>query len=50
MSTPVIGLDRDGTINADIGTYVTKPEDFKPIEGSLEAVKIIRDKGYDVVI
>tara|TARA_B100000900_G_scaffold412808_1_gene435337 strand:- start:176 stop:739 length:564 start_codon:yes stop_codon:yes gene_type:complete len=50
MSTPVIGLDRDGTINEDIGTYVTKPEQFKPIPGSLEAVKMIRDKGYDVVI
>lgn len=50
MSTPVIGLDRDGTINEDIGTYVTKPEQFKPIEGSLEAIKMIREKGYDVVI
>lgn len=50
MSTPVIGLDRDGTINEDIGTYVTKPEQFSPIPGSLEAVKMIRDKGYDVVI
>ena len=50
MSTPVIGLDRDGTINEDIGTYVTKPEQFKPIEGSLEAIKMIRNKGYDVVI
>src|SRR5210317_1136854 len=50
MSTPVIGLDRDGTINKDIGTYVTKPEQFEPIPGSLEAVKMIRDKGYDVVI
>jgi len=50
MQPPVIGLDRDGTINEDIGTYVTKPEQFKPIEGSLEAIKIIRDKGYDVVI
>ena len=50
MSTPVIGLDRDGTINVDIGTYVTRPEQFTPIEGSLEAVKMIRDKGYDVVI
>ena len=50
MSTPVIGLDRDGTINEDIGTYVTKPEQFTPIPGSLEAVKMIRDKGYDVVI
>ena len=57
MSIPVIGLDRDGTINEDIGLtqegippYVIKPEQFKPIPGSLEAVKIIRDKGYDVVI
>lgn len=46
----VIGLDRDGTINKDLGTYVTKPEDFEPIPGSLEAVKMMRDKGYDVVI
>ena len=50
MTTPVIGLDRDGTINVDVGGYVTKPEQFQPIEGSLEAVKMIRDKGYDVVI
>ena len=50
MTPPVIGLDRDGTINKDIGTYVTKPEQFEPIAGSLEAVKMIRDKGYDVVI
>ena len=57
MSIPVIGLDRDGTINEDIGLtqegvppYCIKPEQFKPIPGSLEAVKIIRDKGYDVVI
>lgn len=50
MSTPVIGLDRDGTINEDIGTYVKSPEQFKPIEGSLEAIKMIREKGYDVVI
>jgi len=57
MSTPVIGLDRDGTINEDIGLtvkgvppYCIKPEQFKPIPGSLEAIKIIRDKGYDVVV
>jgi len=57
MSTPVIGLDRDGTINEDIGLtqegvppYCIKPEQFKPIPGSLEAIKMIRDKGYDVVI
>lgn len=50
MSIPVIGLDRDGTINKDLGAYVTRPEDFEPIPGSLEAIKMMRDKGYDVVI
>ena len=57
MSIPVIVLDRDGTINEDIGLtqqgvppYCIKPEQFKPIPGSLEAIKMIRDKGYDVVI
>lgn len=45
-----IGLDRDGTINKDLGTYVTNPNDFIPIPGSLEAVAMIRDKGYNVVI
>lgn len=46
----VVGLDRDGTINIDIGTYVTKPEQFEPIPGAFEAIKLIRRKGYDVVI
>ena len=46
----VIGLDRDGTINKDIGTYVTHPKDFGPIAGSLEAIKLMRQKDYDVVI
>lgn len=46
----VVGLDRDGTINIDIGTYVTKPEQFEPIPGAFEAIKLIRSKGYDVVI
>lgn len=45
-----VGLDRDGTINKDIGTYVTNPSDFIPIPGSLEAIAMIREKGYNVVI
>jgi D-glycero-D-manno-heptose 1,7-bisphosphate phosphatase len=45
-----VGLDRDGTINKDIRTYVTNPNDFLPIPGSLEAVAMIREKGYNVVI
>jgi D-glycero-D-manno-heptose 1,7-bisphosphate phosphatase len=46
----VVGLDRDGTINEDIGTYIKNPNDLKPIPGSLEAVTKIRSLGHKVVI
>jgi len=46
----VVGVDRDGTINKDLGTYVTKPGDFVPIDGSLEALAIIRSKGHKIAI
>ena len=45
-----IGLDRDGTINQDIGTAVTHPSQFIPIPNSLEAVALMRRKGYNIVI
>lgn len=44
-----IGLDRDGTINEDIG-YISNPQKLQPIPGSLEAVSQIRKKGYNIVI
>lgn len=44
-----IGLDRDGTINEDMG-YIGHPDRFMPIPGSLEAVAMIRNKGYNIVI
>ena len=49
-SAITIGLDRDGTINQDLGTYVTHPNQFVPIPNSLEAVALIRRKGYNIVI
>jgi D-glycero-D-manno-heptose 1,7-bisphosphate phosphatase len=45
-----IGLDRDGTINQDMGTSVTHPSQFIPIPRSLEAVALMRRKGYNIVI
>lgn len=50
MNNITIGLDRDGTINEDIGTYVTHPMQFKPIANSLEAVALLRKKGYNIVV
>ena len=47
---PVIGLDRDGVLNVDLGTYVTSPMMFEPIPGSLEAVALLRSKGHKIAI
>jgi len=46
----VIGLDRDGVINKDLGTYCFRIEDFQPIPGSLEAIAELRRKGYKIAI
>ena len=46
----IVGLDRDGVINVDKGHYLTDPDDWEPIPGSLEAIRMIRVKGYKVVI
>jgi D-glycero-D-manno-heptose 1,7-bisphosphate phosphatase len=45
-----VGLDRDGTINEDLETYVTHPSQFNPIVNSLEAVALLRRKGYNIVV
>lgn len=46
----VVGLDRDGVINVDRGTYTYRVEDFVPIEGSLEAVAKLRKLGHKIVV
>ena len=42
-------LDRDGTINVE-KNYLYKIEDFEFIPGAVEAMKIMRDQGYLIVI
>ena len=46
----VVGLDRDGVINEDLGTYCFKADAFKPIPGSMEAMAELRRKGYKIAI
>jgi len=48
-SKPIV-LDRDGVINEDLWGYVTKKEDFKPIEGSFLAIKRLTDADFNIVI
>jgi len=44
-----IFLDRDGTINVDTG-YVCKKEDFEFIDGAIEGLRLLQDKGYMLII
>ena len=42
-------LDRDGVINEDTG-YLKNIEDFKWIEGAIEALKILKENNFLIII
>jgi D-glycero-D-manno-heptose 1,7-bisphosphate phosphatase len=46
----LIILDRDGVINYDSELFIKKPEEWKPIPGSLEAIARLNQAGYRVVV
>ena len=46
----LIILDRDGVINYDSDAYIKGPEEWVPIEGSLEAIARLNHSGYTVVV
>lgn len=43
-------LDRDGVINYDSASYIKSPDEWKPIPGSLEAIALLNQGGYHVVV
>jgi D-glycero-D-manno-heptose 1,7-bisphosphate phosphatase len=43
-------LDRDGTINHDSDDYIKSPLEWRPLEGSLEAIARLTQAGYRVVV
>ncbi len=46
----IIILDRDGVINHDSPAYIKSPEEWKPIPGSLEAIALLSQAGYRVLV
>ncbi|HDZ17015.1 hypothetical protein LCGC14_0807450 [marine sediment metagenome] len=44
-----IFLDRDGVINVEVG-YLSNPDDFEIIEGSIEALKILNKKEFLLIV
>ena len=43
-------LDRDGVINKERRDYVKDISEFEIIDGALEAIKLIKENGFYVVI
>lgn len=46
---PAIFLDRDGTINREIG-YISEPDKFEILPHAIEGMKKMQDMGYHLVI
>jgi D-glycero-D-manno-heptose 1,7-bisphosphate phosphatase len=43
-------IDRDGVINQDSDDFIKSPEEWQPIPGSLEAIAMLTQHGYKVVV
>ena len=46
----IVFLDRDGVINQDSPAYIKSPEEFHFIPGSPEAISLLCDHGFDVIL
>ena len=46
----LIILDRDGVINHDSDNYIKSPQEWIPIDGSIEAIALLKQAGYRVAI
>jgi D-glycero-D-manno-heptose 1,7-bisphosphate phosphatase len=50
MSEKYVLLDRDGVINHDSDDYIKSPAEWLPIAGSLEAIVLLNQHGFKVVV
>lgn len=46
----LIILDRDGVINHDSVEFIKSPDEWLPVQGSLEAIAQLNQAGYKVVV
>ena len=49
MGNKAAFIDRDGTINANIG-YIDSPDSFKMYSGVAEGIKLLNEDGFKVII
>lgn len=50
IRTDYVLLDRDGVINQDSDSYIKSVGEWKPILGSLEAIALLTQYGYKIVV
>jgi D-glycero-D-manno-heptose 1,7-bisphosphate phosphatase len=43
-------LDRDGVINHDSAAFIRSPDDWQPIDGSLEGIAMLTAAGFEVAV
>ncbi|MDP4607580.1 MAG: D-glycero-beta-D-manno-heptose 1,7-bisphosphate 7-phosphatase [Burkholderiaceae bacterium] len=48
--TPLVILDRDGTLNVDDQAFITSADAWSPVPGALEAVAKLNEAGWRVVV
>lgn len=46
----VIVLDRDGVINEDSDAFIKSADEWHPVEGSIEAIKLLKQVGWKVAV
>ena len=46
----LIILDRDGVINVESPNFIKSPAEWQPINGSLEAIALLNQNGFRVVV
>jgi histidinol-phosphate phosphatase family protein len=46
----IVFLDRDGVINEDSPAYIKSPDEFHFISGSPEAIALLWDHGFDIIL
>ncbi len=47
---PCIFMDRDGVLNEERGVYTFKPEDFRIPEGVPQALHLLKQRGYRLIV
>lgn len=50
MPSRYVLLDRDGVVNHDSDDFIKSPEEWQPIDGSLEAIALLNQHGYRVAV